>query len=524
MSRETSPYIVGDFWLDQRRDGKSPGIWQIARYAEQSRSVVYRSTRKRSVELAKPVIHAHVEAERAKSLQPVEDAEAVPQLLLYWKEHGQHTRKPGTIATSLRAFIGFLMQDHLGTRATIADLKPVAFDHFRRWRMQEHSFHVPWGGKAFPVDSQGVSGEAVQRNLDDERAALNRAARNGRIPYAPKVPSVPTHLRSPARDVRVTLPQLGAMLGFAQAGGLDDGGSLRLLLLLTATACRPEAALAFDPRAQWHGATIDMHPPEWPRTKKRNPVLPTIRPMRLVLRQWQKDGASAVLSRRIAWRTMRRALGLPAAVIPKTIRHTIATEMPSRGVPAEQISGILGHTAMDRTTEVYAKYAPAYLAEARRVLTTIFVEVLRHRRRWLADHLRTEVGKRAGGGGCEGRRERIGRLRRCRVVRALSSAGRAARLHRVGRRFEPVSAHHRRAAAPSYPSPTQLLARYSSIIRSPLALSVTSERRRSSTSARRTTSPRDSSLPRQRSAVLGGTAAPMQALDTGTSAPRPWWM
>lgn len=392
MSRETSPYIVGDFWLDKRRDGKSPEVWQIARYAEQSRSVVYRTTRSKDLAAAKAAIHAHVESERAKSLQPVEDAEVLPQLFLYWKEHGQHTRKPGTIATSLRAFIGFLMQDQLGARATIGQLKPVAFDRFRRWRMAPHRFDVPWNGKAFPVDSEGVSGEAVQRNLDDIRAAMNHAARNGRVPYAPKVPSVPTHLRSPARDVRVTLEQLGAMIGFAQAGGVEDRYYLRWLLLMIGTACRPEAGLAFDPQAQWNGRTVDMHPPAWPRTKKRNPVLPSIRPLRPILRQWQADGAEFVLSRRTAWRTMRRALDLPAAVIPKTIRHTIATEMRSRGVPGEQISGVLGHTAMHRTTEVYAKYDPAYLAEARRVLTTIFTEVLRHRRLWLADHQRTKVG------------------------------------------------------------------------------------------------------------------------------------
>lgn len=392
MPRDTSPYIVGDFWLDKRRDGKSPDVWQIARYAEQSRSVVYRSTKRREIEDAKAAIHAFADAERAKALQPVEAAEVVPQLFLYWREHGQHTRQPGTIAASLRAFIGFLMQDELGARATVAEIKPLVFDRFRRWRMAPHRFDVPWDGRDYPVDSEGVSGEAVQRNFNDLRAALNHAARNGRLPYAPKVPPVPTHMRSPARDVRVSLEQLGAMVGFAQAGGEDDRQYLRWLLMMIATACRPEAGLAFDPARQWTGAFMDLHPPAWPRTKKRNPVVAVIRPMRPVLRQWAQDGADPVRSRRTAWRTMRRALGLPANVIPKTIRHTIATEMRSRGVPAEQISGILGHTAMHRTTEVYAKYDPAYMADARRVLTSIFQEVLRYRRLWLADHLRTKVG------------------------------------------------------------------------------------------------------------------------------------
>ena len=79
-------------------------------------------------------------------------------------------------------------------------------------------------------------------------------------------------------------------------------------------------------------------------------------------------------------------------MIPKTIRHTIATELRRRGVPAEQISGLLGHVAMNRTTEVYAKYDPAYLGKAKAVLTTIFEEVLRCSESWAADHRRTKTG------------------------------------------------------------------------------------------------------------------------------------
>jgi hypothetical protein len=45
------PLIVGDYWLDKRRDGLSPDIWQVASYAAKSRSVVYRSTKQRTVDL-----------------------------------------------------------------------------------------------------------------------------------------------------------------------------------------------------------------------------------------------------------------------------------------------------------------------------------------------------------------------------------------------------------------------------------------------------------------------------------------
>lgn len=291
------------------------------------------------------------------------------------------------------------MQDEVGAAATVSQATPMLFRRFVRWRMQPHSYTVFWDGQDMPVDSKGVKGESVQRNLDDIRAALNHAANAARIPYAPKVPSVPTEDRSPARDVRVTMEQLGAMVGFAASDTQTAGEPIPAdryygywLALMIATACRPEAALKFDPRTQWQGDLIDLHPKGAKRTKKRNPVVPTIGPFRPALAAWRGENAISVLSRRTQWRTMRRALELPQDVIPKTIRHTIATEMRRRGVPGEQVSGILGHSAMNRTTEVYAKYDPAYLKEAKAALTTIFEEVSEHANRWRADHLRTKVG------------------------------------------------------------------------------------------------------------------------------------
>jgi integrase len=397
--RRPEKYTVGDYWLDKRRDGKSPDIWQITRYSQSSRSDVYRSTRTRELEDAKAVLHAYVEAERSKKPQTAEAALIVSQIALYWREHGQNTHRPATIAGSLRAFVGFLMQDDIGAMATVADLSPVVFTRFRKWRMGPHSFTVNWDKKDMTLTSPGVKGESVQRNLDDVRAAFNHAAANGRIPYAPKVPSVPTEHRSPARDVRVTLQELGAMIGFASLDTETAGKPIesdryftRWLWLMIATACRPEAALKFDPRDQWTGEMIDLHHAKAARTKKRNPVVPAIEPFKPVLEAWRGDNGEAVHSRRRAWWTMRRALGLPANVIPKTIRHTIATELRRRGVPAEQISGLLGHVAMNRTTEVYAKYDPSYLREAKAALTTIFAEVETHAESWAADHRRTKVG------------------------------------------------------------------------------------------------------------------------------------
>lgn len=394
MSRETSPFIYGDFWLDKRRDGQSPDIWQLASYSPKSRSVIYRSTRTDALEGpngAKAVIIAHVEKLNAKKAQPADAALIVPQLFLYYDEHGQYAnggKGAATIAGSLRIFIGFMLQDEIGPGATIADLNPQVFERFRRWRMGAHSFSVPWKDKDYDHASTGVRGESVQRNLDDLRAALNHAALHGRIPYAPKVPSVKQAFRSPARDVRLTIQQLGAILGFVW----DEIEMRRWVQLMIATGSRPDACLAFNPADQWIGDLLDMHPPHWPRTKKRNPVVPQIAPMKPILDAWKKAPHVIAKARRTQWRTMRRALELPENIVPKTIRHTIATELLRRGVPHIQISGLLGHVGMNRTTAVYAKYDPNFLKEAKAMLTKIFREVEAEAKLWRADHLRTKTG------------------------------------------------------------------------------------------------------------------------------------
>ena len=123
MSRESSPYVVGEHWLDRRRDGRAAEVWQIAVYSPNRRSVLYKSTRTSDLEAAKAAIHAFVETARAKRPQASEDAEVLPHLFLYWREHGCNARNPDTIAGSLRAFIGFLLQDKVGARVRFPALK-----------------------------------------------------------------------------------------------------------------------------------------------------------------------------------------------------------------------------------------------------------------------------------------------------------------------------------------------------------------------------------------------------------------
>lgn len=392
MSRETSPYVVGDFWLDKRRDGLSPEVWQITRYDAKSRSDRYKSTRCRDLTDAKAAIDAHHQREISKTPQSPADALVVPLLMTYWDEHGQNAIKPGTIAGSLRNFIAFLDQDEGTIAARVADLNPLLFERFRKWRMAAHRYEIVWKGKSFTNDSAGVRGESVQRNLDDVRAALTHHANNGRLPYAPKVPSVAKAHRSEARDRVLTTDELGAMFGFASQSA--DKDMWRFLALILATAVRPEAAAKTDPAKQWLKAQglYDLHPVGAPRTKKHNPVVPVIPQMEPVLRAWIKDAPAPVKSRKRAWRTLKRCLGLGADVDPKTIRHTVATRLRGHGVQRDEVESLLGHSIYKGSSAVYAKYDPAYLAESKRVLSIVWDEVMAAAHAWSAVHLRSKVG------------------------------------------------------------------------------------------------------------------------------------
>src|SRR3546814_502488 len=149
MAKDTSPFVVGEYWLDKRRDGKAGNVWQIARYSAESRSIIYRSTKRGDLEDAKGVLLAFVNQERAKGRQTAEEAGVLPQLFLYYEEHGKHVRKPDVIEGSMRAFIGFLMQDEAGLAVTVSGMTPNLIKRLIPWRSVAHRHAVPRTGKPY---------------------------------------------------------------------------------------------------------------------------------------------------------------------------------------------------------------------------------------------------------------------------------------------------------------------------------------------------------------------------------------
>jgi integrase len=393
MPRDTSPYIVGDYWLDTRRDGKAAGIWQIA--SARGRTVVYRSTRKRDLEPAKAVLDAYVAELRALSThQAPSDAGVAVILITYWKEKGRKSVNNDQTGRSLRTFLAFLLQDKAGINAVVTDLTPALFERFREWRMGPHEFELEWFGENLTYESaKGVAGATVQRNINDVRAAVHYAADNMRITAALRIADLDEQYKSVPRERVLTIEEM-ARIGWYASHNED---LFRWVALQFATAVRPQAALAFDPQTQFDPRTglIDMQPGAAKQTKKRNAVLPAIRPLRAVLRKWRREGGKQAASRKTAWRIMRRTLGLSDDVYPKTIRHTIATMLyADDSVPEREIVELLGHDGkLARTTRIYAKYDPARLRNVTRALTALWIAVHREAKAFSADHLLTTVGQ-----------------------------------------------------------------------------------------------------------------------------------
>lgn len=385
MSRENSPCIDGDFWLDKRRDGRSPEIWQIAHYSQTARCVVYRSTKRRSLTEAKAALHAHAAQERAGARhQSANDAQIIPALLNYIREHGEDVIRLDTVKSSARAWIGFLMQDDLGTGATVADIDKLMLARFRRWRMGPHKWEVPFGGKTYRHTSPGVTAEAVQRNLDDLRAAMNHGEAAQRF-AAPKIPMLPPEMRAEPRSTVLTMQQLGALWGYAR----QDWPVWREISLQIATGCRPGAAMAFDARKQWHGALIDLQPPERRRTKKRNALVPAIKPMHALLDAWAFLPHARVASRKTWWRTARPILGLPDEVVAYTIRHTVLTFLEMEGVPRFQIEAAAGHAPRGTTARHYLHFDPRDAPRLVAALEKLWALAWEAADQWCAGHVRT---------------------------------------------------------------------------------------------------------------------------------------
>lgn len=214
--------------------------------------------------------------------------------------------------------------------------------------------------------AEGKSEGYIKRILTVGKSALNRAYREGEIAA---VPFILPGQDGPARDRVLSLAESSALWLASEMPH-----ERMMLALLYCTLARPEAALGLRREfVDFDRRLLVQNPPGRRQTRKVRPTVPVCD----FLLPWLEAAPAGPLvawhgkpiaSFKTAWRKLRARAYLPPEIVPKTIRHTMATELRAADVPEAEIQGMLGHRAYGGKTEVYAKYRPDYLGHAVRAI------------------------------------------------------------------------------------------------------------------------------------------------------------
>ena len=260
----------------------------------------------------------------------------------YFDRHAKHKRSAGEARRAIDRLIAFFGD------LSVADLTP---EEQRRYVRQ--------------MQSRGLARGTIKREIVGVlRPALTHAYDNGELDRIPPVLKGAEFGPDAVRE-RLLLP--GEIAALWDAANTDR---MRMFLVLSInTLSRPEAIFDLTrTQADLTRGLLDLNPSGRQQTKKHRPTVPITRTLHPWLAACESEYFVNYRGRRVTnlakhFRQTRDAAGLDADVVPYTIRHTMATELRSRGVPAWEVSGFLGHRTHG-TTERYAKFAPDHLSAA----------------------------------------------------------------------------------------------------------------------------------------------------------------
>jgi len=275
--------------------------------------------------------------------QQPQDAALALVLVRYWERHASSLASAEFAKIALRYWTEFWGE------ATVSEVTAGRQREFVAWLAED-----------------GKAPGYIKRILTVGKAALNHAYKEGEIASVPYI--------LPGEDA----PPRDRVLTVAESAALWLSTTLpherMMLALLYGTLTRPEAALDLTREQVDFGRwLLVQNPAGRKQTRKYRPVVPVAGFLRQALLDAQDGPLVAwrrkpIASFKTAWRALRRRAGLGEDVVPKTIRHTMATELRAAGVPEAEIQGFLGHRAFGGRTEVYAKYRPDYLGQAVEVI------------------------------------------------------------------------------------------------------------------------------------------------------------
>ena len=339
--RQKGLFQIGQYWIDRRHG--SPALYRFW-YDRERKRVTYRSLGTTDLrEATQKLTDWFVRNQRPNRAEP-EDVSLAAVLLNYYHDHASKiaSAEQARVACShLSAFFG---------QESVSGLT-----------VQSQEAYV-----AHRLDSVKVG--TVSRELSVARAALNWAHRRQEIAT---VPHVLDPGKGPPRERRLSMDEMRALLDNA------DLHVWHFAMLAGATLGRPEAILELTLfQCDQEHRLIALNPAGRKQTKKYRPVVPMTETARRVILQCPgphlvQYRGRPVKSIKTGFRRARERAALGPDVTPYTIRHTMATELRSRGVPMDEIAGMLGHKT-GGVTEVYAKYAPDFRGAAAREIDSYF--------------------------------------------------------------------------------------------------------------------------------------------------------
>lgn len=232
--------------------------------------------------------------------------------------------------------------------------------------------YAEWRRRVLKRSGFAASNGTLNRELGVIKAAMRWAWKQGLLESTPHVEMLPS---PPPRDRFLRVHEVRRLLEACEQP------HLRLYVMLALhTLQRPIGIYGLRVEQvdlDWN--RIDFLPPGTVQSKKRRPVVPITPSLRPHLEEAIRHSSTGfvleyegrpVRSIKRAFATACRRAKLEK-VTPYVLRHTGATLMAAAGVPIRQIAGMLGHSEV-RTTELYAKHHPDFLADASRALETLF--------------------------------------------------------------------------------------------------------------------------------------------------------
>jgi integrase len=200
-------------------------------------------------------------------------------------------------------------------------------------------------------------------------AVINTSAidayKRKRIKEKPYIMSVASH--NPRQRV-LDDEEVRSLLASAQTENAK-----RYLLIALTTAARPQAIVDLDlSQFDQRRKLLDLNPKGRKQVKKKfRPTIPICQTLLTHCQSWAEGPIFSVVykdhTRKLASaRAIAEELIFPAEATLYTIRHTVATELRTQGVPEMDVSAFLGHKppGVNAVTLDYAKYRPEFMRKA----------------------------------------------------------------------------------------------------------------------------------------------------------------